>query len=181
MLSYAGSNISAVRRIHLSDTVREALASLGPPPDARVRLQVELAPELPALLADPAAVVQVAQNLLRNAFESYGPEGGVVAVSTRVERFEAEAFARAAFAPSLPAGDYLVLEITDSGCGIEPKVLARIFDPFFSTKFTGSGLGLSAAIGIVRKHKGALFVESAVGRGTCVRVVLPVAPSPKVS
>lgn len=180
MLSYAGSNISAVRRIHLSDTVREALTSLGPPPDARVRLEAELAPELPALLADPAAIVQVTHNLLRNACESYGPEGGVVAVSTRVERYESEAFARAAFAPSLPAGDYLVLEIADSGCGIEPKVLARIFDPFFSTKFTGSGLGLSAAIGIVRKHKGALFVESEVGRGTRVRVVLPVAPSPKV-
>jgi len=73
-----------------------------------------------------------------------------------------------------------VLEIADTGCGIEPKVLARIFDPFFSTKFTGSGLGLSAVIGIVRKHKGALFVESAVGKGTRVRVVLPVAPSPKV-
>jgi len=180
MLSYAGSNISAVRRIHLSDTVREALANLGPTPDARVKLERQLASELPALLADPSAVVQVAQNLVRNALESFGPEGGVVQVATRVERFDASAFAQAAFAPSMPGGDYLVLEIADTGCGIEPKVLARIFDPFFSTKFTGSGLGLSAVIGIVRKHKGALFVESAVGKGTRVRVVLPVAPSPKV-
>jgi PAS domain S-box-containing protein len=181
MLSYAGSNISGVRRIHLTDTVREALANLGPSSDSRVRLESELASELPALLADPAAVVQVAQALLRNALESFGPEGGVVRVSTRVERFESAEFARAAFAPSLPAGDYLVLEIADTGCGIEPKVLTRIFDPFFSTKFTGSGLGLSAVIGIVRKHKGALFVDSRVGHGTRVRVVLPVAPSPRAS
>jgi len=179
MLSYAGSNLSAVRRIHLSDTVREALANLGLAPDTRVQLEREFASELPALLADPAAVVQVAQNLVRNALESFGPEGGVVKVATRVERFDGPAFAQAAFAPSLPGGDYLVLEIADTGCGIEPKVLARIFDPFFSTKFTGSGLGLSAVIGIVRKHKGALFVESAAGKGTRVRVVLPVAPSPK--
>lgn len=179
MLNYAGSNISAVRRIHLTDTVLEALANLGPPSEARVRLERDLAPELPALLADPAAVVQVAQNLVRNALESLGPEGGVVTVATRVEHFEGSDFARAAFAPSLSSGEYLVLEIVDTGCGIEPTVLARIFDPFFSTKFTGSGLGLSAVIGIVRKHKGALFVESSVGKGTRVRVVLPVAPSPK--
>jgi PAS domain S-box-containing protein len=181
MLSYAGSNISAVRRIHLSDTVREALASCAKPMDARVELALCLAPELPALLADPAAVVQVTVNLLTNAYESLGPEGGRVTVSTSVAQFESSEFARAAFAPSLQSGAYLVLEICDTGCGIEPAVLARIFDPFFSTKFTGSGLGLSASVGIVRKHKGALFVESRVGEGTRVRVALPVAPSPKVS
>jgi signal transduction histidine kinase len=181
MLSYAGSNISAVRRIHLSDTVREALASCAKPMDARVELALCLAPELPALLADPAAVVQVTVNLLTNAYESLGPEGVRVTVSTSVAQFESSEFARAAFAPSLQSGAYLVLEICDTGCGIEPAVLARIFDPFFSTKFTGSGLGLSASVGIVRKHKGALFVESRVGEGTRVRVALPVAPSPKVS
>ncbi|MBM3989795.1 MAG: PAS domain S-box protein [Planctomycetes bacterium] len=180
MLSYAGSNISAVRRIHLSDTVREALEGLGTAPEAHVKLERDLARELPALLADQGAVVQVTQSLVRNALESLGPEGGVVRIVTRAEHFDANDFARAAFAPSLPCGEYLVLEIADSGCGIEPTVLVRILDPFFSTKFTGSGLGLSAVIGIVRKHKGALFVESAVGKGTRVRVVLPVAPSPKV-
>jgi two-component system cell cycle sensor histidine kinase/response regulator CckA len=74
----------------------------------------------------------------------------------------------------LAAGDYVRVEIADTGCGMSPEVVARIFDPFFSTKFTGRGLGLAAVLGIVRTHNGALNVSSAPGRGSRFQIFLPV-------
>ena len=76
---------------------------------------------------------------------------------------------------SLPPGPYLSLEIADTGCGMDAATLARIFDPFFTTKFTGRGMGLAAVLGIVREHRGALLVESAVNRGTTFTLLLPLA------
>ena len=75
--------------------------------------------------------------------------------------------------PDLPEGRYVFLEVADNGRGMSPDTLARIFDPFFSTKFTGRGLGLAAVLGIVRAHNGALKVESHEGVGTTFRLLLP--------
>ncbi|MCY3003664.1 MAG: ATP-binding protein [Planctomycetota bacterium] len=177
MLSYSGTSPAVVLRLHLSDTVREAVHWLERDLREGVRLDLDLAPELPAMLADPAQVHQLTLNLILNACESLPAEGGLVRVATAVVHCQPEHFARAAFSPSLPAGDYLELVISDCGCGIAPATLERIFDPFFSTKFSGSGLGLSAALGIARRHRGALFVESEPGRGTTVRVLFPSAPT----
>ena len=176
MLSYSGTSPAVVARLHLSDTVLEAVHWLEHDLRAGVRFDLDLAPQLPSMLADPAQVHQLALNLLLNACEALPPEGGLVRVSTAVVRREPEDFARAALAPTLPAGEYLELAIADNGCGIAPATLERIFDPFFSTKFSGSGLGLSAALGIARRHRGALFVDSEPGRGTTVRVLFPPAP-----
>jgi signal transduction histidine kinase len=177
MLSYSGTSPAVVLRLHLSDTVREAVHWLERDLRAGVRLDLDLAPQLPALLADPAQVHQLTLNLILNACESLPAEGGLVRIATAVVQCRPEHFARAAFAPTMPAGEYLELVIADSGCGIAPATLERIFDPFFSTKFSGSGLGLSAALGIARRHRGALFVESEPGRGTTVRVLFPSAPT----
>ncbi len=88
------------------------------------------------------------------------------------------------FSPQLTAGDYVSLTVSDTGEGMPPETTARIFDPFFSTKFTGRGLGLAAVVGIVRAHTGALRVESHQGEGSTFELIVPacqgtVAPPPE--
>jgi len=110
------------------------------------------------------------------------PAGGGGTGHIRVEAAEVaareEALRSPYVVPAPPPGDYVALRITDSGTGIAAEHLDRIFDPFFSTKFTGRGLGLAAVLGIVRSHRGTLLLSSDVGAGTRIEVLLPRAPSP---
>jgi CheY-like chemotaxis protein len=112
-------------------------------------------------------------NLVINASEAVGENPGEIQISTGSKMTEQWEFASAVLAPELPGGDYLFVQVRDTGEGMAPATLARIFDPFFTTKFTGRGLGLAATLGIVRAHRGALFVESAPGKGSTFRLLLP--------
>jgi CheY-like chemotaxis protein len=106
-------------------------------------------------------------NLAINAAEAIGTAAGTVTIRTFARETESE--------------QQVVLEVLDSGCGMDEATRARIFDPFFSTKFTGRGLGLSAVLGIVRGHRGFISVESAAGSGSVFTVVLPAVPAAEVS
>ncbi len=125
---------------------------------AQVRLERELEPGLPAVLADEAQLRAAFLNLVRNSREAM-PAGGTVAVRTRRS-----------------ADGSVEVEVRDSGPGIAPEDLPRIFDPFFSTKERGTGLGLPYALRVVEEHRGAIRCESAPGRGTSFLVRLPAAP-----
>jgi CheY-like chemotaxis protein len=134
-----------------------------------------LTPGLPAIKADRGQVQQVVMNLVINAAEAIGEDrDGKVRVATRSEILSPAT--RAHFLPDRPEpGLYVVLEVEDDGAGMTQEVLAKIFDPFFSTKFTGRGLGLSAVLGIVRSSGGALTVETEPGQGSTFRVYFPAA------
>jgi signal transduction histidine kinase len=98
-------------------------------------------------------------------------------VRTGEQVLEREAVNSAAPAIPIPPGRYVTLEVADTGCGIPPDILGRIFDPFFSTKFLGRGLGLSALLGMLRGHGGSVQVQSEPGQGSRFRLFLPV-PDP---
>jgi two-component system cell cycle sensor histidine kinase/response regulator CckA len=114
-------------------------------------------------------------NLIINASEAVGDRSGNIIIRTSVETITArtiEQWTRATGA--LSPGQFVLLEVTDTGIGMAAETLRKIFDPFFTTKVTGRGLGLSAVIGIVKGHHGGLRVESESGRGTSFKLVFPI-------
>jgi CheY-like chemotaxis protein len=138
-------------------------------------LELRLAGGLPPLRADPSQLKQVVMNLVINAAEAMGDGGGTVTVATRVEQVGRGRLAAAVLGDGLAEGRYLVLEVTDTGCGMDPATQRRIFEPFFTSKFAGRGLGLSAVLGIVRQAGGAIELTSAPGRGSRFGVLFPAA------
>jgi len=108
-----------------------------------------------------------------NAAEALGERAGVIGVSSGMLYATAEYLQNTFLAPELAEGNYVFVEVSDNGCGMGPETQSKIFDPFFSTKFTGRGLGLSAVLGIVRGHKGAIKVYSELGRGTTIKLLFP--------
>jgi CheY-like chemotaxis protein len=117
-------------------------------------------------------------NLIVNGAEAIGAVEGTITITTGVRPVEREDLAGWMCDEGLTPGEYVLLTIADTGCGMDDATRARIFDPFFSTKFTGRGLGLAAVLGIVRSHGGALKVESEVGRGTTFSILLPALERP---
>src|SRR5262249_25756120 len=111
--------------------------------------------------------------------EAIGPDGGTVLVQTGLQDVDAQYIQSLATGGELlQAGQYISLQVHDTGVGMNEATLQRIFDPFFTTKFAGRGLGLSAVLGIVRAHRGALKVYSEPGRGTTFKVLFPVSKNP---
>jgi CheY-like chemotaxis protein len=112
-------------------------------------------------------------NLVTNAAEALGDEGGRVSVCTGRERLSGEALSNMQSSTDAEEGDYVYIEVSDDGPGMDPVTRARLFEPFYSTKFSGRGLGLAVVLGIVRAHRGAIQLTSQLGEGTSIRVFLP--------
>jgi two-component system cell cycle sensor histidine kinase/response regulator CckA len=176
MLAYAGKGRFLLERVDCSEKVREISVLVRASFPRNVRLDLQLEPGLPLVLGDPAQLHQLIINLIINAAEAIGNENGTVTVRTRLEPVD-ETYVRTAspVLDTLAPGDYVSIEVEDSGSGMDDDIKARIFDPFFTTKLSGRGLGLSAALGIIRGHRGALDLDSALGKGSRFRVLLPVA------
>ena len=176
LMIYGGQETPAFEPIDLSLLVDEMLRLLKVSISKNIILETKLGHDLPALHANPSQIRQVVMNLVTNAAEAIGEGGGMIQVTTARARGDGEASVTGSV--QLPAGDYLTLEVSDTGSGMTPEVQARIFDPFFTTKSTGHGLGLAAVQGIVRSHLGAVNVVSSLGQGTRVEVLLPCAKQP---
>jgi signal transduction histidine kinase/CheY-like chemotaxis protein len=177
LLAYAGREQVAVEATAVDELVRDLVPLLETSAGKRVTLALEVEAAIPAVQADATQLRQIVMNLVINAAEAMTASGGTVAIRAGCRTYERAMLAGGWPANDLPAGRYVLVEVTDTGCGMSRETQQRIFDPFFTTKFTGRGLGLAAVLGIVRAHRGAILVESALGRGTTVTVLLPPAPT----
>ncbi|MBI1383169.1 MAG: response regulator [Planctomycetaceae bacterium] len=173
MLVYTGRGAHSARPVDLSAVVLRARPSLERLLGGETVLELDLAPDLPLVSSDPSRVQELLVHSLCNAAEALEGRGGICIRSRLMELSRAELDGGYAGA-HLEAGHFVALEVVDNGPGMDPKVLARAADPFFTTKEAGRGLGLSTVLGAVRAHGGALKLESRRGEGTTVRLIFPV-------
>lgn len=167
LLTFARGGAPIKRSVLLTDLVKDAaqFALRG----SNVQCELSLAGDLWPVEVDEGQFRQVVNNLVINAMQAM-PEGGRIEV--RSENVELTA----GFLPPLGAGKFVKISIRDYGAGIRPENLPRIFDPYFTTKQHGSGLGLASAYSIVRKHDGQIRVESTLGAGAAFNIYLPASP-----
>jgi signal transduction histidine kinase len=163
--------------INVSSLVKDSLKLLRAaiPTTIKIKQDIEDIPE--TLLANPTQINQILLNLCSNASYAMGYEGSLV---IKLQKITLEEDADAIVANKLAPGNYVLLSVRDNGCGMEPEVMERIFDPYYTTKDVGkgSGLGLSVVYGIVKAHQGTITVDSEPGRGTTFNVHLPLVACP---
>lgn len=174
MLAYSGKGQLLITSVDLSELARENSHLLRASISKTVTLNLNLPEGLPPIQADPGQLQQVIMNLITNASEAIGDRPGIVSLSTGLKHFESEDFNQSRAVEKPPPGWYVWLEVADTGCGMNLDTRQRLFDPFFSTKFTGRGLGMAAVLGIVQGHRGAIFVDSQPASGTTIKVLFPV-------
>lgn len=174
MLVYSGKTSLVLSSINLSGVVKEMGSLLEVSISKKVRIEYCLAEQLRPIRGDISQIRQVAMNLIINASEAIGDQPGVIAVSIHEVELKAGALENAFPRGGVPPGHYVQLEVSDTGCGMNEKTMQKIFEPLFTTKISGRGLGLASVINVVQRHNGAIDVESRVGEGTVFRVYLPV-------
>jgi len=171
MFAYTGKSSFTRRPVDLKSLVEEISHLLKTSISKKAVLNLQLADDLPAIEADPSQVRQVVMNLLINASEALAGRSGYITVSAGAALCDAEELKKTEFNDGLQPGLYVFLEVADTGTGMDEDTRRRLFEPFFSTKFTGRGLGLAAVLGIVRGHNGALRIETEPGKGTTFRIL----------
>jgi PAS domain S-box-containing protein len=177
LLAYSGRGKFIIQPLSLQELVEEMGHLLSVSISKKVVLKYHFSKGLPAVEADATQIRQVIMNLIVNASEAIGERSGVISVTVGLANCD-EAYLKSCFgADRLHPGDYVYLEVADTGHGMDKTTMDRIFDPFFSTKFTGRGLGLAAVLGIMRGHHGAVKVYSEEGRGTTFKLLFPASDS----
>jgi PAS domain S-box-containing protein len=174
LLAYAGGGKLESKPLDLNQLVTDSLQLLYDATGHGSHIFTDLADSLPLIKADPSQMQQILLNLVTNSSESIGENSGRIIITTGVQMItETDTRFWNSTGEPLRPGPYVALEIHDNGAGMDTATLEKIFDPFFSTKFTGRGLGLPAVLGIVRAHHGGLAIDSAPDQGTNIRVVIP--------
>lgn len=176
LLAYARGGLQKPKPCALNMLIERVLKILRRTAPSHIELAGNLADELPPVVADPSQLEQVIMNLVLNAIQAM-QDPGRIDLRTRVESLDDDRLSE--MAAEITPGKYVVFEVRDSGCGMDAVTLGRIYEPFFTTKFTGRGMGLSATLGIVQSNKGYIDVQSEVGRGTTMTVYLPAAEQEK--
>ena len=177
MLSYSGKSVQDITEINLTDVIRRQEEMLRAAVVKTANLEFALDDEIPNMRGDFGEIQQVALNLVTNASESLESGYGTVRVSTGVRYCDHVMLSRSLFPEKPQPQNMVFLEVYDDGVGMENGAVDRLFDPFYTTKFLGRGLGMSVVHGVVKGHRGAITVDTDPGTGTTVRVYFPVSES----
>jgi|GEM_PF-1317668 len=174
MLAYSGRGSYSIEALNINDTIRDMYPLLNVVLAKKASLILDLAEDAPVINADKNQIRQVLLNLVSNAGEAIA-EGSGKKVTVKTEQAFCDGVCKHSLflTPGFKPGNYMKISVTDQGCGIFPDTLKLIFDPFFSTRFIGRGLGLPTVLGIVRSHNGGVAVESTPEVGSTFHVMLP--------
>jgi PAS domain S-box-containing protein len=174
MLTYVGQLKKESLPVDLSQIVKAVLKNLDESKMANVNLDLELADPMPLVAADTDQMRQMVSGFITNAIEALGTGTGRVRISTGSMHGNRNYLSTTYLKEDMPEGLYAYVEVADTGCGMDAETLSKVFDPFFSTKFTGRGLGMAAVIGIIRSHNGALKVSSVKNEGSVFTALFPI-------
>jgi two-component system, cell cycle sensor histidine kinase and response regulator CckA len=177
LMIYAGKGSRGLELVDVSEAVEQMLELVKISISKRATFKIDLAHNLPSIRATAGQISQLVMNLATNASEALGDRDGVIRITTR----RVMAGHGSQEMRSMAKGEYVQVEVSDTGCGISPETQARIFDPFFSTKAGGRGLGLAVVHGIVKDLGGAINLVSEPGHGTTFQISLPCAEAPSDS
>ena len=175
MLIYSGGGMHAAELLDLNGLVVGMGKLLRVSVSKKVVLNWECDDDVPLINADASQMRQVVMNLIMNASEAIGDRHGSVTIRIGAVQLGQEIASRTLIGEDLTHGRYVRFEVADTGPGIEASARSKLFDPFYTTKFAGRGLGLAAVLGIVRAHRGAIEVRSRVDEGSTFRILLPAA------
>jgi len=173
MLAYSGRGQFVIEPVDLNQLVRDMSELLRTVISKDATLAVELAETPIPVRADATQLRQVIMNLITNASDALENGPGQITVRTGVIEADAALLATGVIEDCVQPGRYALFEVADTGIGMDKETLGRIFDPFFTSKFAGRGLGLAAVLGIVRGHKGTILIDSVPGQGSRFRILLP--------
>ena len=173
MLAYAGRLPLTIEPLNLTDLVHGFTPLLRSSISRQVALRYDLAAPLPPIDGDATQLRQVVLSLVLNASEAIGNRAGTVTLRTELAACNQDYLSSSYGTEALPPGNYVCLEVADTGGGMADETRKKMFEPFFTTKFAGRGLGLSSVLGIVQAHKGAIQVDSAPGLGATFRILFP--------
>jgi two-component system, cell cycle sensor histidine kinase and response regulator CckA len=175
MLAYSGRGQFQRKNTNLTALLGEMRPLLTASMASRHRIHVDSPKNLPDITADPSQLRQVVASLVCNASEAIGDSSGEITITLGTRMCGSRDLASPYTIEEHMPGMYVTLEVTDTGCGIDAHALPRLFDPFYTTKFTGRGLGLASVLGIVKAHGGLVQVDTVKGKGSTFRLLFPAA------
>ena len=172
LISFSGHSANRARPMELGKVIQSSSGVLKSIANTGTEVELQLTDDELPVIGDETQIRQVLVNLVKNASEAI-EQAGEISISTGQKLLTTSELSPMPLGCEDREGEYCFLQVQDNGSGLEPQLLSRIFDPFFSTKFVGRGLGLASVLGIVRSHRGAISVESRVDLGTTITVFLP--------
>ncbi len=178
LLAYAGKARFVIQSVDLNKLTSEMLTLLRTLVSRKAQVQTDFANNLPLIEADATQIRQVVMNLITNASEALNDREGTITLRTAVIHLSDPRAYSPHCSDEASPGTYVMLEVSDTGCGMNQETLSRVFDPFFTTKFSGRGLGLAAVLGIIRGHHGLVKIHSQPGQGTQFQVLFPATDRP---